>query len=391
MGAGRVRWLSAGLVVSLLAACGTGGTIQPVADRSGSLAGPARASDTAQRLTLPSASFSVSATGDILAHSPLWDQAATNAGGAGRDFGPMFADIAPLLGWADLAICHLETPIAPLGQPLSTAPLYGVPVEIAAAIAGAGYDRCSTASNHSLDRGAAGIDRTVGALADVGVAQSGTARTPAEAQPSVFAVRGVAVSHLSYTYGFNGLTAPTGERWRANLIDPNRIVDDAINARRLGAQVVIVSLHWGNERVREPTAEQRRVAQAVTASGAVDLIVGHHAHVLQPIEMVNGVWIVYGMGNVLSNHRLSEWWPADAQDGAIVSVRVTLTRTGAGPNDVRVDVSRPNVRPTWVDRDNGWVIRDVIADLADPATNPSRRLELDASLARTASVLGDFM
>ena len=333
----------------------------------------------------------MSASGDILPHAPLWDQAALNAGGTGRDFGPMFAEIAPLLESTDLAICHLETPIAPAGEPLSTAPLYGVPVEIAAGIASAGYDRCSTASNHSLDRGAAGIDRTVSTLADVGVAQSGTARTPQEAEPAVFTVQGIAVSHLSYAYGFNGLNPPGGEAWRANLIDANRIVADATSARRRGAQVVIVSLHWGNERVREPTGEQRRVAEAITASGAVDLIVGHHAHVLQPIEMVNGVWVVYGLGNQLSNHRLSEWWPAEAQDGAIVSVRFALTRTGEGPNDVRVDVGRPSVRPTWVDRDNGWVIRDVVSDLADPGTDASRQQQLTASLARTTAVLGAFM
>jgi poly-gamma-glutamate synthesis protein (capsule biosynthesis protein) len=336
-------------------------------------------------------SFTVSATGDILPHSPLWEQAARNAGGVGRDFAPMFAGVAPLLASADLAICHLETPIAPAGEALSTAPLYGVPVEIATAIAGAGYDRCSTASNHSLDRGRAGIDRTIGALEAAGVAQSGTARTPSEAQPGVFRVQGVVVSHLSYSYGFNGLPLPAGEPWRANLIEPGRIVADAANARRQGAEVVIVSLHWGEERVRTPTAEQRRVAEAVTASGMVDLIVGHHAHVLQPIERVNGVWVVYGMGNVLSNHRLSQWWPADAQDGAIVSVRITLTGTGAGPGATRVDVSRPSVRPTWVDLDDGWVIRDVLADLSDPATDAGQRRELESSLARTASVLGAFM
>ena len=163
----------------------------------------------------------------------------------------------------------------------------------------------------------------------------------------MFTVDGIAVSHLSYAYGFNGLTPPAGEPWRAGLIDPDRIIADATSARRQGAEVVIVSLHWGNERVREPTGEQRRVAQAVTASGAVDLIVGHHAHVLQPIEMVNGLWVVYGLGNVLPNHRVSEWWPSEAEDGAIVSVNVTLARIGPGPNDVRVDVGRPTVRPTW--------------------------------------------
>ena len=76
----------------------------------------------------------------------------------------MLARIAPLIGAADLGVCHLETPIAPPGEALSTAPLYGVPAEVATALAAAHYDRCSTASNHSLDRGTTGIDATVAAL-----------------------------------------------------------------------------------------------------------------------------------------------------------------------------------------------------------------------------------
>ena len=112
-------------------------------------------------------------TGDILPHSPLWRRAADNArvaGGTGFDFDPMLVGLAPLIAPVDLAVCHLETPIAPVGESLSTMPLYGVPAEIVDAIADAGYDRCSTASNHAADRGAAGIDRTVSVLEATGSA-----------------------------------------------------------------------------------------------------------------------------------------------------------------------------------------------------------------------------
>jgi poly-gamma-glutamate capsule biosynthesis protein CapA/YwtB (metallophosphatase superfamily) len=127
----------------------------------------------------------------------------------------------------DLAVCHLETPIAPEGEAYSTMPLYGVPAAIADAIAAAGFDRCSTASNHTVDRGLAGIDRTVDVLEAAGISQVGMARRPAEIEPSVFDVAGVTVGHLSYTWSYNGLSLPDGQEWRSALIDPDRIVADA--------------------------------------------------------------------------------------------------------------------------------------------------------------------
>jgi len=330
-------------------------------------------------------SFTAAFTGDILVHSPLWKQAARNAGGVGLDFRPMLAPLEPMLDSVDLAVCHLETPIAPSGEAPSTEPRYGVPVEVADAIAAAGYDRCSTASNHTADRGAAGIDRTVAALEAVGVGQSGMARTPAEIEPHVFDVHGVRVSHLAYTFSFNGLSLPPGEEWRSAVTDPVRIVADATDARRRGAQVVIVSLHWGAEASSVITVEQRRVAEAVTASGQVDLIVGHHAHVLQPIEQINGVWVVFGLGNVLSNHPAGPSWPASSQDAAVVETRLTVGSNG------HVVVDRPVVRPTWVDKGNGWVVHPVLSDLADPNTPPWLRTQLETSLRRTRQIVGDFV
>ncbi len=267
-------------------------------------------------------------TGDTLPHSPLWAQAARNAAGNGYDFRPMLAPLRSLVVPVDLAVCHLETPIAPAGEAYSTYPIYGVPAEIAGAIAAAGYDRCSTASNHTLDRGVAGIDRTVNVLQRAGVDQSGMARTPAEIAPRVFTVNGVRISHLSYTFSFNGLVLPSGQEWRSALIDPARIVADAARAKRLGAQAVIVSLHWGNEGIAEPTAMQVDVAERITSSGLIDLVVGHHAHVLQPIDRVHGTWVLYGLGNILSNLPTSARWPASSQDGAVVTTMLSLTKSG---------------------------------------------------------------
>jgi poly-gamma-glutamate synthesis protein (capsule biosynthesis protein) len=333
---------------------------------------------------------SMAFAGDALWHSPLWQQAASyyadaHPGASGFDFTPMLAPLAPVVGAVDLAVCHLETPIAPDGEAYSTFPLYGVPAEVVTSIAAAGFDRCSTASNHTVDRGIAGIDRTVNVLEAAGLGQSGMARNPAEIEPHLFEVDGVRISHLSYTFGYNGLALPPGDEWRSALIDPQRIIDDARMARVFGAEIVIVSMHWGVEGRAAPTPFQIDVANRITASGDIDLVVGHHAHVLQPIEQVNGTWVLFGMGNMISNLPTSPRWPAATQDGAIALVDIAVAADGA------VTVSPPVIHPTWVDRDHGWTVYLVKPTLSDTTLDPWLRNRLEASLTRTASVLAGFL
>jgi poly-gamma-glutamate capsule biosynthesis protein CapA/YwtB (metallophosphatase superfamily) len=325
-------------------------------------------------------------SGDILPHSPLWRQAARNREPeTGFDFRPMLTGLAALHGTVDLAVCHLETPIAPAGEELSTNPFYGVPAEVVEAIAAAGFDRCSTASNHAADRGTAGVDRTVDVLEAAGIEQSGMARRPAEIEPKVFDVNGVAISHLSYTFSYNGLSFPDGEAWRSAVIDPERIVADARTARRLGADVVVVSMHWGAEGVHEPTAWQREIADEITADGLIDVVVGHHAHVLQPIEVVNDTLVLYGLGNVLSNLPTSDRWPAASQDSAVVTLDVTVDDGGT------VEVTDVAAHPTWVDKEAGWIVRLVDTELARADIGDGQRGRLERSRERTAGVLGEFV
>lgn len=337
----------------------------------------------------PNTSLSFAFTGDILTHTPLIEQARRNAAADGSeteyDFKPMFDGVRDTLRQADVAVCHLETPIAPQGEALSAFPLFGVPKEVVTAIAHAGFDRCSTASNHTYDRGLRGIDATLDALAEAGVEQSGMARVPSQIEPRIEVVDGVRLCFLSYTFSYNGLQLPDDEQWRSAVINPDRILRDAQHARDLGSEATIISMHWGTEKDSQANSMQQSVAETLTASGLVDLIVGHHAHVVQPIEQVNGVWVMYGLGNVLSNLPTDERWPANSQDAVIATI--TLTKTLAG----NVLFSRPKVFPTWVDKRNGWVIRDVLETLDDPKTDYGKTRELELSLRRTTRVLGDFI
>ena len=303
-------------------------------------AGPAASTATRSAATTPTTTalpreFTLVATGDVLLHEPLWEQARADAAAGGRtghDFRPLLAGIAPLVTGADLAICHLETPVAAPSGPTAGYPAFSVPPEIVPALADTGFDACTTASNHTFDRGAAGVDRTLDALDAAGIRHAGSARHPAEAATTtLLPVAGATVALLSYTFGFNGVPPPDGQTWRSNPIDEARILADAARARAEGASVVVVALHWGDEYDPEPNAQQQALGPALARSPDVDLVLGHHAHVVQPMEVVDGEWVVYGMGNMVARHGTPG---AANQEGLLV--RFTFTE---GPGGWRVTLA----------------------------------------------------
>jgi poly-gamma-glutamate synthesis protein (capsule biosynthesis protein) len=252
-------------------------------------------------------SFTVVATGDVIPYPSIMRQAQQDAGGAGYDFRPVLAGVRDVVAPADLAICHMETPYGEPDGPFTGYPLFRSPPQVAEALAATGYDSCSTASNHTLDAGADGVRRTLDALDASGVRHSGSARTAAEARrPSRMRAGGAEVAHLSYTYGTNGIPLPDGMPWAVSLLDPGRVVADARAARRAGADVVLVSVHWGTEWQQEPDEQQVDVAGKLTAARTdgqpdIDLVIGTHNHVPQAYEKVNDVWVVYGLGDQVAS------------------------------------------------------------------------------------------
>jgi poly-gamma-glutamate synthesis protein (capsule biosynthesis protein) len=254
--------------------------------------------------------FTLVGTGDVLLHERLWLQAERDAAETGNgvlDFTPQLANIAPIVSDADLAICHLEVPLAPADGPYEGYPTFSGPPQVVSALDATGYDACSTASNHTFDQGAGGVTRTLDALDAAGIAHAGSARTPSEAEQTtmvdVETTEGpVKVGLLSYAYGFNGIPYPASETFWANEIDEQEILADAATARQRGAEVVVVALHWGTEYDHDPNSQQAEVAPRLIGAPDIDLLLGHHAHVVQPIENIGGKWVVYGMGNLMANH-----------------------------------------------------------------------------------------
>lgn len=251
--------------------------------------------------------FTLAGGGDVLIHPELIEQAERDAegqDGVAVDFGPLLAGLEPVTANVDLALCHLETVIAEDGGPYEGFPDFAVPAEITTALAGIGYDGCSTASNHILDHGPEGVGRTLDALDAAGLGHTGSARSAEEAaELTVYEAGPARVAHLSYSYGFNGREIPEDQPWLTNRIDGERIVEEAAAARAAGADVVVASLHWGQEMQHEPSPAQARLARALAESGQVDLVLGHHAHVVQPMEKIGDTWIAYGLGNQVARHR----------------------------------------------------------------------------------------
>ncbi len=192
-----------------------------------------------------------------------------------------------------------------------------------------------------------------------------------------YEVDGVQVAHLSYTYGLNGLSVPSSKPWLVDLIDAEAIEADAERARAEGADVVVVSLHWGNEYV-PPSSFQRSLGPPLLASDDIDLIVGHHAHVVQPIDEIDGEFLIYGLGNFLSNQQ----WSLPTQDGVIVTTEFALR----GDEWVARNVT---YTPTWV-QGGTFKIYPAGETIASGAVSSSVASSLTSSWYRTNNAITDY-
>jgi poly-gamma-glutamate capsule biosynthesis protein CapA/YwtB (metallophosphatase superfamily) len=335
----------------------------------------------------PPRSFSIAAGGDVLIHGPVAARAAATAQGGSYDFAPMFRHVAPLIQEADLGICHMETPVSGDNSDISSYPSFNAPREIAVALAGAGFDLCSTASNHSYDQGAEGVRTTLRVLRTAGLRAEGTAGNPREGErPELLEVNGVTIGHLSYTYGLNGLTLPAGEGYLVDLLDVREILSDARRAKGMGAEFVVVSLQWGQEFQSEVTPEQMSGARKLLRSKNVDLILGHHTHVPQAIKRFGKEFAIFGMGNLISNQRpgaTATCCLPETQDGLLVRVEVDEAEDGW-----KASIS---FWPTWV-RPGTFEVLPVGRALEDPAFAAERAAlqeSWDRTLATVRSLAGD--
>ncbi len=303
----------------------------------------------------PARSITIAATGDVLPHASVLESAEANAAPNGEyDFGPMFDEIEPLISSADLALCHLETPLSADNTGLTQHRVFSfaTPHEMATALSQAGYDGCDFASKHTMDRGLQGLTQTEDVLRDAGLGYAGPTGDEDRADaPQTYDVDGTQVAHLAYTYTLpNGASpnteVPAAAPWLGDWLWPRvgaqGIIADAQTARVEGADIVLVSMHWGQEYVTEPTTEQTEIAQALLESDEVDLILGTHVHVPQPCAKINGRYVLYGLGNSLSNqspdvdYRLRP----ETQEGMVAKVKLTLEANGKVTSKLAIQPTR---------------------------------------------------
>ncbi len=285
------------------------------------------------------ASVSIAVTGDVLPHPSVLRDAAADAGGRSFDFGPMFAAVAPALRRADIAICQLETTLSATDTHLTTANSFVSPHELATDLVSAGFDGCSFANNHAMDAGLSGVRSTRRVAAGAGLKLAGPSGWADRAGgPAVYEKGGLTVAQLSYSYTVDNriehdTTAPPADApWmRRNLYPARRppgIIADARRARERGADIVLVSMHWGNMFESMPTAEQQRYARALLTSGRIDAVIGAHPHVIQPCRQIDGRYVLYSVGNFLSAQGPAADLPAASQDGVIATLTFRRDRHG---------------------------------------------------------------
>lgn len=257
--------------------------------------------------------------GDAMQHQAQLDAARK---GKDYDYTGYFDDIKPFVSVADYAVVNLETPVST--PPYSGYPCFNAPPAFLDALADAGFDLFLTANNHTLDRGARGLRKTIEELDVRRLAHTGTFANDsarAESVPMIVNVNDFKIGFLNYTYGTNGISPRDGVV--VDYIDRPAIRRDVENSRKAGAELICVCVHWGDEYKLLPNASQRYLADFLEAIG-VDMIIGGHPHVIQPMELRpnkyypdKNILLVYSLGNFVSNMKT-----ADTRGGALAHVKL---------------------------------------------------------------------
>ena len=252
--------------------------------------------------------FSMSVIGDIMCHNSQYKDAYISSTGT-YDFSYVFEDIKNYISDADISVGNLETTFAGKVRGYSNYPQFNTPEQLAYNLKDFGIDVVSTANNHSMDTYFSGIVSTLKYLDDAGISHVGTNAT-AEDQNKILIkdVNGIKVAFLAFTYGTNGIPVPSDKSFAVNLIDDNFILNQISLAKEQSPDLICATMHWGYEYHTKQSTEQERLADLLFKNG-VDVILGSHPHVLQPMEKrtvtledgsTKNCFVIYSLGNFMS-------------------------------------------------------------------------------------------
>lgn len=286
--------------------------------------------------------------GDTLCHKPLDDAAYDKETGI-YDFSPMFKYVTRYFENCTISIGNCESPMAGAEKGYTGYPCFNAPEHLAIDLHELGVDILTTANNHSLDKGFSGLSSTLDFLDDAGISHTGTARNIEEQNTILFKdLNGIKTAFLAYTYGTNGISIPEDKEFCVNLINEDFMLNQINQAKIEGAELIVVSMHWGVEYQTTENAEQLRLAEFLIKND-VKIVLGCHPHVLQPMKMMNvendsgeekeGL-VIFSQGNFFSNQT-----KINTQNTAIFNIEVKKDgKTG------EVIIEKVTYAPIYVNR-----------------------------------------
>ena len=275
--------------------------------------------------------FTLTAIGDTLCHNTqYWD--AYNSATKEYDFSYVYEDIKDYTSSSDITIGSLETTFAGEDKGYSNYPTFNSPDSLASGLKDIGVDVISLAGNHALDYGYSGLCRTIDVLDKVGISHLGTYKTTEEQEQLLIKdVKGVKIAFINYTYGTNGIPVPSNKKYCLNLIDKDLIFKQINKAKEQNVDMIVACMHWGTEYKTVANDEQKELADFLFKNG-VDVIIGNHPHVLEPMEKKTitlddgtskDVFVVYALGNFTADQR-----DEITRDSAILNLNITKNVDG---------------------------------------------------------------
>ncbi|WP_075591637.1 CapA family protein [Labilibacter marinus] len=271
--------------------------------------------------------------GDVMGHGTQI-KSAYNEQTQKYNYDGCFKYVSNIFEDADFAIANLEVTLA--GPPFKGYPQFSSPDQLAIAMKDAGVNAMVTANNHCVDRRKQGLERTIDVLDSLEIPRTGTYKNEADRvkhNPMLLRKNGIKIAVINYTYGTNGIAVTKPNV--VNFLDEELIVSDIKKAKELNPDKIIAFVHWGLEYQTLPNAAQQKFNQLFKDNG-VDVVIGSHPHVLQPIKYEEDHFVVYSLGNFISNQRTAP------RDGGVI-VRLELSKVGD-----QTEVSDAGYYLTWV-------------------------------------------
>ena len=263
-------------------------------------------STTAPTTTKPqNTKVSLVAVGDNLIHNTVI--AAGKQADGTYNYDACYETISPYIKEADLACINQETMLGGSAFEYTGYPLFNTPWEVGDACINAGFDVFTCATNHTLDKGVEGINQAITYFSqNPSVTFTGINATQEDADKITYVEKnGITFAILSYTYGTNGIPLPQDTPWVVNMLDEQKVTKDITEARK-NADVVIVFPHWGVENSHGVSEQQQKYVKLFSDLG-VDIVIGTHSHVLQPVEWYTNqetgktMLVYYSLGNFISH------------------------------------------------------------------------------------------